>query len=100
MDGDLPDTNTHEGAVLMVGFGESGTCPLRYDGILIKGQEIRVKNKPRETIENTKGPLVYACTKDFRFRTLAFALPEDRVPKGEVTVLVEGGHGTFPLERH
>ena len=100
MSGDPPDTNMHEGAVLMVGFGESGTCPLRYGGILFEDRLIRINEKPREEIENMDPDVLYGCTLDFRFRTLVFALPESRVPKDKVTVLVEGGHGRFPLERH
>lgn len=85
--GQPPDVDLDRSSLLFAGFGESGTCPARFDGIEVEGDEVRL------LMGSEGGPL---CTADYRPRTFVVAVDRDTLPSGAFTLVTEG-HGRFVL---
>lgn len=66
--------------LLFLGFGESGSCPLEYRGLVLDGATVEFVLDP-ELGERT-------CTDDYNPRTLVLAVGRDRLPPGPIEVLI------------
>jgi hypothetical protein len=73
--GDPPEIDFDNSLVLLVGFGESGSCPYEYGGV-----EIDVADKVVSIIDG--GDPDRACTDDYNPRMLGLRLDRRMLPEG------------------
>jgi hypothetical protein len=76
-----PQVDFETGALLVVGFGESGSCAARFDGLNVDGSRVNV------AIGAEGGP---DCTSDFNPRTMVLEVERAGLPDGGFELTVEG----------
>jgi hypothetical protein len=76
---------------LFVGFGESGSCPLVYEGVNLDAASRVVS----VLFESESG----ACTGDYNARTIVLAIDRDRLPDGVFQVEAAGDPVSVAAER-
>jgi hypothetical protein len=78
---------------LFVGFGESGSCPLEYEGVYIDVSRRLV------SVEFGGSGSGDACTSDYNARTIVLAIERDRLPDGVFQVEAAGDPVSVAAER-
>lgn len=87
LEGDPPDVDWNVSALLFLGFGESGTCPARFDGVEVDGRNVRMH------IGTDGGP---DGTSDYHPRTFVVEVGRDQLPPGGFWLTTEQ-YGRFVL---
>lgn len=85
--GTAPRTDFRTEALLFVGFGESGSCPARFNGVVVDGAQVNVA---LEREGATTG-----CTDDYNAQTLVIEAAREALPDAGFDVIVDGA--SFPL---
>jgi hypothetical protein len=81
LSGDTPQVDFDTTALLFVGFGESGSCPARFDGLAVDGERVEV------ALGWEGGPV---CTDDYNPRTFVLEVSRDELPDGGFELTVDG----------
>lgn len=81
LSGRPPQVDFDTAALLAVGFGESGSCPARFDGLNVDGGRVDVE------IGTEGGP---DCTDDYNPRTMVFEVERDALPDDGFELTVRG----------
>ena len=81
LSGEPPQVDFDTTALLFVGFGESGSCPARFDGLAVEGDRVGV------AIGTEGGPM---CDDDYNPRTFVLGIARDELPDGRFELTVDG----------
>jgi hypothetical protein len=81
LSGSPPQVDFATAALLAVGFGESGSCPARFDGMNVDGSRVHVE------IGAEGGP---DCTDDYNPRTMVLEVERDELPDAGFELTVRG----------
>lgn len=76
-----PQVDFDTASLLFVGFGESGSCPARFDGLSVEGDRMHV------AIGTEGGP---DCTSDYNPRTFVLEVARDVLPDGGFGLTARG----------
>lgn len=79
--GPPPQVDFNTSALLVVGFGESGSCPARFDGLAVDADVVHV------AIGADGGP---DCTDDYNARTMVIEVARAVLPNGGFELTVSG----------
>lgn len=79
--GHPPQVDFDTVALLFVGFGESGSCPARFDGVSVDGDRVHL------AIGTEGGPV---CTSDYNPRTMVLEVARDALPDGGFELTISG----------
>lgn len=71
-----PVIDMEERALLFIGFGESGSCPVVFGGIRVEGTTVRLLDDQPER----------SCDDDYNPRTIAVSVASGVLPEGYLTV--------------
>jgi hypothetical protein len=82
--GKPPDVDLESHVVLLVGFGESGSCPYEHSGVLVERAAGLVSLIEAGSVER-------ACTDDYNPRTIGFAIDRRDLPDGIFRVIPPNG---------
>lgn len=92
-----PDVDLDSELLLLVATGESGSCPLRFEGLVRDGDVVRIRlDDAPEDVHDPDDDVVYACTDDYVPRAFIVAVDRDAMPAGGFT-LDAGDEGRFAL---
>lgn len=80
--GQPPQVDFDTTALLFVGFGESGSCPARFDGMSVDGDRVHL-------VIGTEGD-GSTCTDDYNPRTMVLGVARDALPDGGFELTISG----------
>lgn len=101
LQGEPPNVDWEQEAVLFVGTGESGSCPLRLSGMALDRRAglltVAVEDRPAENPNLApKTGLLHDCTDDYTPRTFVVAVPANDLPGGILRAVLHGAFNDPP----